>query len=654
MSKKKSDHIGFLILGIVLIIIVIGLFLLLPTNTDNIQKFKSKAELIDAFTTNNPMYNMTAGSIGVDSQTMKATNAIPESVGDNSSNSSTNYSKTNIQVQGVDEADIIKTDGSYIYAIKDNYTNNKLFIIKSYPSEEAEIISEVNFNNFTPQEMFINQDKLLVFGYSYYDFKAEENSEQQAEVRMVKPSLMNSGYTTIKIFDISDKTNIKLLKNIDIEGNYLTSRKINNYVYFIINSYPHFYGIENPDCGDMVPLYRETTTMDEPTIEDMVPIARCTDIGYINPIQAESFITVAAIDMDTQEINKEVIVGSGQNVYASTNNLYIAQVSWPRFSAAGGLAEDQDIKTVITKFNLDEGNITFNSTGEVKGYILNQFSMDEHNNHFRIATTTRDFGRMIGKEVESENHVFVLNENLETVGSLEDLAPGESIYSVRFMGDRGYVVTFKKVDPLFVIDLADPTNPSILGKLKIPGYSDYLHPYDETHIIGIGKDTVEAEEEGNTNFVWYKGIKMAIFDVSDVENPIEMHKEIIGDRGTDSEALHNHKAFLFDKEKNLLVMPILLAEYKEPPENAWDYGDYVFQGSYVYNIDLENGFDLKGTVTHYNDNEVFEKSGYYFHGNYSIKRNLFIEDVLYSFSNNRLQLNNLNSLELIKKIELGN
>ena len=165
----------------------------------------------------------------------------------------------------------------------------------------------------------------------------------------------------------------------------------------------------------------------------------------------------------------------------------------------GELAKDFTERTVITKFGLDDGEVEFLGTGDVKGHILNQFSMDEYDEHFRIATTSGNFW-----QGDSANNVYVLDPDLEVVGELEDLAPGEKIYSVRFMGEKGYVVTFKKIDPLFVIDLSDHENPSVLGKLKIPGYSDYLHPYDENHIIGIGKETVEAEEELVEMYAHYK------------------------------------------------------------------------------------------------------------------------------------------------------
>ncbi len=179
------------------------------------------------------------------------------------------------------------------------------------------------------------------------------------------------------------------------------------------------------------------------------------------------------------------------------------------------------------------------------------------------------------------NHLYVLGGDLKIIGKVEDLAAGERIYSVRFMGDKAYMVTFRQIDPLFVIDLSSPQNPKVLGYLKVPGVSDYLHPYDETHIIGVGRD---ASEEG-----MIKGLKLALFDVSDFANPKEVSKYIIGDRGTSSDALYDHKAFLFDKEKNLLVIPV--SEYGANWKNHW-------QGAYVFNIDLANGITLKGKVAH--------------------------------------------------------
>ncbi|MBS3155266.1 beta-propeller domain-containing protein [Candidatus Woesearchaeota archaeon] len=547
------------------------------------------------------------------------------------------YSETNIQVESVDEADIIKTDGNYIYTL----AKEKLIIVKAYPSYSANILSIINLDNFNPAELFIDRDRLLIFGSTNYNLVKNLEGGNKG----IMPYSRNVNIMSIRLYDISDKRNPELLRTIDFEGDYLTSRKIDSDVYFIVNSYPYYYREESAICEEIIPLYRESNTANQP--KDMRPIAKCTEIGYIEPIQAQNFITIASISMTNENIEKETIVGSGQNVYASLDNLYVVQTSWPKYSVVGGLIEDYFENTIITKFELDNGNIKFIGAGNVKGHILNQFSMDEYDDYFRIATTIGQVSRSGG---DSSNNVYILDKDLEVVGELEDLAPGEKIYSVRFMGKKGYVVTFKKVDPLFVIDLSDPENPEVLGKLKIPGYSDYLHPYNENHIIGIGKETVEAEEG---DFAWYQGIKMAIFDVSDVKNPIELHKVIIGDRGTDSDILRDHKAFLFDKKRNLLVIPVLLAEIKGEKTRDNQHGEFTFQGAYAYDITLEDGFNLKGRVTHYDDEEIFLKSGYYFRGDSSIKRSLYIEDVLYTLSDNRLQLNDLNNLNRLKVIEFA-
>jgi uncharacterized secreted protein with C-terminal beta-propeller domain len=280
--------------------------------------------------------------------------------------------------------------------------------------------------------------------------------------------------------------------------------------------------------------------------------------------------------------------------------------------------------------------------------VLNHFSMDEHNGYFRVATT--DHNWISGS---SGNNIYVLNEDLKTVGKLENLAPGEEIYSARFMSDRCYLVTFKKVDPLFTIDLSEPDNPIVLGKLKIPGYSDYLHPYDENTLIGIGKETVEAKEG---DFAWYQGVKISLFDVSDVDNPRELAKIEIGNRGTDSPALYDHHAFLFNRMRNLLVIPILEARIDKNdfsgkvPANF--YGEYTYQGAYVFDISLE-GIQLKGRITHLDDEMDILKSGYWFDSEYEVDRSMYIEENLYTLSQGMIKINNLETLSELAKINLG-
>jgi inhibitor of cysteine peptidase len=237
--------------------------------------------------------------------------------------------------------------------------------------------------------------------------------------------------------------------------------------------------------------------------------------------------------------------------------------------------------------------------------------------------------------------------NLKTVGRLQNISAGENFHSARFVGDRCYLVTFQKTDPLFVVDLSDPTSPKVLGNLTVSGYSDYLQPYDGSHLIGVGKETVEAESK---YFSWYQGIKIAIFDVTNVTNPTQMWDVTIGDRGSDSPVLYDHKALLFDKQMDLLVIPVTVAKIdpsqypNEVPDNA--YGTQVWQGVYVYNITLADGLVLKGNITHA-DNPGLPPNTLF------VNRALYIGNVLYTVSQGKIELNSLVDLSPITEISLS-
>ncbi len=313
-------------------------------------------------------------------------------------------------------------------------------------------------------------------------------------------------------------------------------------------------------------------------------------------------------------------------------------------------SSDQGEKTMIYKFSLKDGSIAFQNQGSVPGRLLNQFSLDEFGGNLRVATTK---GASWGRTTSS-NNVFILGSDLKPRGNIQDIAPGETIYSVRFMGKKGYMVTFRTIDPLFVFDLANPDAPKILGKLKIPGYSDYLHPMDENHLIGIGKNAVESEDK---SFAWQQGMKMAVFDVTDVENPKELWKAEIGDRGTDSPALHDHKAFLYSADKQLLALPIQLAELpasvkNDPARSGSEYGDFTFQGAYIYRLTLDKGFELLGRISHHEDSQAYLKSGYYW-GDYqnNVDRILYADDTLITASDAMLQFHHLYDLNQLGQVK---
>ena len=572
-----------------------------------LQKFLSYSEILEFLnrsSTPPPYYRVPIGG------TWRATPTFA-ALEDAGSAQTTDYSKTNIQVEGVDEADIVKSDGEYLYLA----SNNRVLIVKAYPPEEATVTSSIKLNG-TILGIFVYENRLVLFAEEYLEprYYPETTVEFQINVR---------------IYNLENKAEPVLYKDVYVDGWYFNSRMIESYVY-VVTTYPALIKDE------IVPL--PTITRNNQT-EEIEP----TSIYYSDAEDYyHSFTTVTSINVQTGELAHETfLLGSATSLYVSQQNVYVAM---PKY-------ENNTQGTEIHRIGIENGKITYEASGEVPGYVLNQFSMDEHNGYFSIATTSGRVARVF-EQATSVNNVYVLNLNLTIVGELEDLAPGERIYSARFMGDRCYLVTFKKVDPLFVISLEDPAKPEILGKLKIPGYSDYLHPYDENHLIGIGKETVEAEEG---DFAWYQGVKISLFDVSDVENPIETAKFEIGDRGTDSPVLWDHKALLFDKKRNLLAIPVLVAEINEEkypngvPPNA--YGDYVWQGVYVFNI-TDSNIALRGGITHLDDETDLLKSGYYFYSEYSAKRSLYIDNALYTISDKKIKMNSLATLQEINELEL--
>lgn len=592
------------------------------------------------------------------------------------------YSATNIQVEGVDEADFVKNDGKYIYTIN----GNKIIIVDAYPAEELRVLAEINFTNSTPSKIFINGNRLVVFGSLHSDGGVYPIVKGGSVAESIRYPYYHASKTFINIYDISDRSNPVLSYNYTIDGYYSNSRMIGDYVYLLTNQ--PVYSYENPVI---------------PTAAYRCGGGRCFDVWYFDsPDYNHQFTIISSVNiMNPGELNSKVfLMGYTQNLYVSRDNIYVSYSKYlsiydllDKFAEAikAGLPSDfqkqineiqssslfsnyekmsamsrviynyssslppeqrlefqkkiekrimsvyeeisKDMeKTIVHKIAVKDGSIEYKVQGDVPGYVLNQFSMDEHNSYFRIATTTNDYW-----QTESKNHLYVLDSDLKIIGKVEDLAPGERIYSVRFIGDRAYMVTFRQIDPLFVIDLSIPSEPRILGFLKITGVSDYLHPYDENHIIGVGRD---ATEEGRI-----VGMKLSLFDVSDVQNPKEISKYLIGKQGTYSEALNDHKAFLFSRNKNILTIPVS----ETLDKNYWNR----WEGAYVFNIDTENGFVLKGRVTHLNETELSSNISdyYYYDYNAKIRRSLYIDNVIYTVSGRMTKANDLSNMAEIKSVE---
>jgi uncharacterized secreted protein with C-terminal beta-propeller domain len=567
------------------------------------------------------------------------------------------HSTTNVQVAGVDEADFVKNDGKYIYIIADN----RLVIVDAYPASKAKVVSETRVDG-TPCNLFLSGNYIVVFTteYGYRPMPVKDGVLDgiiEPIEKTIMPPYRDGPVTHALVYSLSNKAKPVLEKDLCVEGSYFNSRMIDDYVYLVTKEQVYYY--DNPLT---VPaIYEGQTKLLQP------------DVYYFdNPEYNYVFHTITSFNVEGGKAvkSKTFLMGETNTMYVSNDNIYIsypvyhynvvpARRSLPiigdgPFGAVedafnqltesekegvigdmkGGISNSpmtDTTRTVIHKLAINKGSIDYRSKGEVRGTLLNQFSMDEYDGNLRVATTTNAY------DVTSymSNNVYVLDKYMKEIGVLEKIAPGEKIYSTRFMGDRLYMVTFKQMDPFFVIDVSNPHKPKILGELKIPGYSDYLHPYDSTHIIGVGKQTTENQWGGATA----NGVKIALFDVSDVTDPKLVDKFEIGESGTDSEALRDHKAFLFDKNKGILVIPIKEMAYVPVIKPGYTTMGYQYwDGAYVFSISPSKGIDVKGTIEHGSGME-----GYY--GTNAVRRSLYIGNVLYTISSSKIVMSDLNDLE---------
>ncbi len=549
---------------------------------------------------------------------MKTANAaVSESISQDGGSS--DFSSTNIQEKGVDEADIIKNDGTHIFSAR----GKDVKIVRAYPISEMKEEATIEVKGMNISELFLDGNTLILLGNKSYNNGGDYPIAYEGDM-MVKTSMPyygggNSG-VEVRIFDISDRANPKQTRSVSLDGSLVSSRRVGDSLYLVANNYLRSNGF-NPE---ILPLLRDNS-------EKISVAPRCGNISYFPNFSESNLTTIAAIN--TKNPNKKItlknFLGAGQNIYASPKNLYIVKnKSEQVFEDKNGVAKwGWKNMSVISKIGLNAENISFEAQGKVPGRVLNQYAMSEFENHFRIATQT---GRAWGQE-KSENLVTILNSSLNKTGEIRNIANGENTKSVRFMGKRGFLVTFKTVDPLFVLDL-NPTNPKVLGELKIPGWSDYLHPIDDNYLIGFGKEvdeSIDADKVHDENAVYYTavlGMKLSIFDVSDLSNPKEIQKIVIGDRGTESEILHNPRALFYDGERKLIGFPVTIQE-KYSRENGYDGTKTVFSGAQIYKFSTENGFSKLGEISHFPE---FSKD--FWHQDYRISRIVRIGENFYSSS----------------------
>ena len=589
--------------------------------------------------------------------------------------STVSHSDTNIQVQGVDESDTVKIDDSgFLYQLN----NNQIRIIKGFPLSELNQVATLSFSdiNFYPTGLYVQSDKLVVLGTSWQALTQPEIKPlPYVDTKMIYGGWWNNiSQTKVLIYDVSDHTQPKQIRDVAIDGDFINSRRIGDDVYFVTRTYPHYYmygdvsSMVKMKLSDMLPNIIDTQS--GTTTTKLLPLK---DLAYFPEFAEPDYVVIASVNLahPEQDIVTKAYLGAGEMIYASTQNLYLSASKYnfnAQYDDTGiPISYINDITTRIYKFGLLNGQINFSAAGEVPGTVLNQFSMDEKEDYFRIATTTQDWYSGLNK---STNSLFVLNKNMKTVGKLTDLAPGEQIYATRFVGDRCYIVTFRLVDPLFAIDLSIPDKPTVMGELKIPGYSNYLHPYDETHLIGFGKDAAvyNSDQPGSDQFwpggsAFYQGLKVALFDVADLKNPKELHSVTIGDRGSNSPLLWDHKALYWDSKQHLFGFPVELYQLSQAfdPAKPWTYGLPTFQGAYLYEVTPEQGFTLRAKLTQIPPEitPIHVTYGDYEYAywdwdvtNWFINRILRIDNYLFTLSNKQLNAYDLDQFQEQGKLTL--
>jgi uncharacterized secreted protein with C-terminal beta-propeller domain len=634
--KKKTRIYGTVAVLSAMILVTLIFFLgSTPNLTPNLpeaspmQTFTSYDELKNYLVTNQgTTANYSGGPLDAQFFGQRSEGAVPSATDQGTKVNS--YSTTNIQVAGVDEADIVKTDGRYIYTASNDFSNgqNHVYIVKADPQDPRAIAKITLDNNTYLAGMFLSQDgnKLAIVGSQYQIYAYDINvAPKEALIYPYRSAVK----TFINVYDVSDKVYPTLARNLTLSGSYFSSRMIGNYVYIVVSE--SAYVLANGDLP-LPTVYLETEATIAPSTIYYTDKAYYGETGN-NYFTYTSFIGLNILNDEQQLTNMTVLMGGASTMYVSADNIYVTYPTWN---------SEQGDYTSIYRISVAQDKFAFEAKGSVAGYVLNQYSMDEYNGYFRLATTSQ--------KNSVQNNVFILNMNLTTVGKLENLAVTERIYSARFIGDKAYLVTFRQIDPFFVLDLSDPTEPKVAGELKIPGYSSYLHPYDADHIIGLGI-------ENST-------VKLSLFDVTNLSAPTEMAKYIIEGDWTYSEALNDPKAFLFDKAKELLVIPVTIVHYGVIDGGSGIINDTrkeagtvfsaqaYWQGAQVFKLTLTGGFELRGGITHQNNNTIQEG---YWYGDYSknVNRALYIDDTLYTVSNAKVKLNSLTDLTSIAEIKLS-
>lgn len=541
-----------------------------------------------------------------------------------------NVPQSDGQMAGAGEPALAVNNGDYVYLA----TNGRLKVMLAYPPEQAAILTPAPLAEGVRGLLF-NDNTLAVI--------ADGWQSEPARADRSRPPYYSSTWTKVAAYDVSDRSAPRFLHEHLVEGAYLTARIAGSYVYLLVESPATRYN-SRKDASEML-LPR--TAFGDAAVE--MPVS---DIFYPGlKDHYDRYLTVLAIDLVDESAapaRLTVLLGNQSTVLATPNSVYLTYT--PYDERRQGMPP---YETSIYRVRLDGLTLEPDGSARVPGRVLSRFSVDKHGGYLRLATTDRPPGDAPWYYYPTLNTLYVLDGAMNVAGALFDIDPGERIRSARFSGDRAYLRTSRKAEPFSVIDLSDPSRPRELGKLKITGYSDYLHPYEESYLLGIGKET-EAEEG---YFRWDEGIKVSLFDASDVANPREIAAYAIGDRGTDSPTFEDYGTVLLDRSRGVLVLPVLEAEidpvayrYGVP---SWADGEAVWQGAYVLDLST-GGLALRGRIVHQEEprplSRWVDETAQWVS---PVRSSFLVKDALYTISGLTMKVNDLNTMALLKEIELG-
>ena len=563
-----------------------------------------------------------------------------ESKGDSGTPSSgaggSGFSTTNVQEVGIDEPDLVKTDGSRILVIA-----NGSFHVVDLKGPKPTLVGTVELadDEFQPTEILVAGNRVLVFGTAVAFRRGGPMPMPQARIAGIASDIAPSGVqnATIIELDLSQPATPRVVKRLEVEGNYVTARQVGAVARVVVRSYPQELPFVSPQnqAGEARAKELNEQTVRESTLENWLPLyrledpagnelqsgqlAKCTNVDLPTEFAGFGTLSVLTFDLSKSIGNGDAvsILSNGDTVYASDENLYVATTSYvepDRQTAKASFAAE--FSTSIHSFDISgDDPASYTASGTVPGHLLNQFSMSEHDDHLRAATTN---GSPWASGTDSSITVLKRDgDRLVRVGQVSGMGKGERIYSVRYVGATAYVVTFRQTDPFYTVDLSNPAAPRVVGELKIPGYSGYLHPIGDHHVLGIGQD---ATDQGRVT-----GTKVSLFDVTDLANPTEVASWKQANSNTQAE--YDHHAFLYWPERKIAVLPVF---------NYSGRGDALNQ-AIVLSVDSAAGIKEIGRISHTQSSPIM--------------RSLVAVDQLWTVSNERLQANAFADLAVTARID---